>query len=193
MVANHPDADLSSAYKYLAYVYNDKLEYQKALDNFSKVPDNLFDTEDYIKLAQIYLNLKDNDNAFKSLNDAIRSDSTNDEIFYQIGVAQFNQKNYEKAIVNFDKSIAMGSRQIAAYVYKGLCFYSLQAYEDAINVFNTVNGIDNSYFQSWLWKARSEEALNKIDDAKASYKRALEIDPGNKSAQDDLNRLEQKQ
>ena len=79
------------------------------------------------------------DRAYESFNEAMLSDSTNDEIFYQIGVAHFNQKNYAKAIVNFDKSIALGSRQIAAYVYKGLCFYSLQAYEDAINVFNTVN------------------------------------------------------
>lgn len=37
VVAKHPDADLSSAYKYLAYVYNDKLEYQQALDNFEKI------------------------------------------------------------------------------------------------------------------------------------------------------------
>ncbi len=39
-------------------------------------------------------------------------------------------------------------------------------YQDALNAFNTANSIDNSYVQSWLWKARSEVALEKFDDAK---------------------------
>ena len=53
--------------------------------------------------------------------------------------------------------------------------------------------MDNSYFQSWLWKGRSEEALEKTEDAIASYKKALEIDPSSTSAKEDLERLEQKQ
>ena len=42
-----------------------------------------------------------------------------------MGVAQFNDKKYEEAIESFDKSIALGSKQLAAYVYKGLSYYSL--------------------------------------------------------------------
>ena len=71
IIKDNPDADLSSAYKYMAYVYNDKEEYDKALDYFSKVPKNLFDIEDYIKLAQIYVNKDDFDNAYKNFNLAI--------------------------------------------------------------------------------------------------------------------------
>ncbi|MEZ4823245.1 MAG: hypothetical protein R2942_12880 [Ignavibacteria bacterium] len=64
--------------------------------------------------------------------------------------------------------------------------------EDAIAAFDIVNNLDNAYFQSWLWKARSEEALEKIDDAIVSIKKAIEIDPESESAKEDLQRLEQK-
>ena len=55
VIKDNPKEDISSAYKYLAYVYNDKEDYDKALEYFSKVPKSLFDTEDYIKLAQLSL------------------------------------------------------------------------------------------------------------------------------------------
>jgi tetratricopeptide (TPR) repeat protein len=193
IITTNPEDDLSSAYKYTAYVYNDKEEYAKALDNFNKVPKNMFETEDYVKLAQIYVNTKDYGNAYRNFNLALEADSTDDNIFYNMGIAQFNEKKYDDAVVSFDRAIELGSRQLAAYVYKGLSYYSLQKYEEAISTFDAANRIDNSYVQSWLWKARSEVALDKLDEAKASYTRVLELDPNNQGAQDDMKLIDQKQ
>jgi len=47
-VAKNPDADLSSAYKYMAYVYHDKEEFDKSLDYFAKVNPDIVDFEDHI-------------------------------------------------------------------------------------------------------------------------------------------------
>lgn len=192
VVAKNPDEDLSSAYKYLAYVHNEKEEYDKALEYFLKVPKNIFDTEDYIKLAQIYYNKKDMENAYKSFNEAIAVDSAESSIYYQLGIMQFNDKKYESAIESFDQSIQLGTKQLAAYVYKGLSFYSLQKYDDALKAFDLANTIDNSYVPSWLWKARSEVALNKLDEARLSYQRVLGLDPENQSAKEDLAILDRK-
>ncbi len=192
VVTKNPGEDLSSAYKYLAYVYNEKEEYDKALEYFLKVPKNIFDTEDYIKLAQIYYNKKDMDNAYKYFDEALIADSTDNTVFYQLGIMQFNDKKYENAITSFDRSIRLGTKQLAAYVYKGLSFYSLQKYEDALMSFDYANSIDNSYVPSWLWKARSEVALNKLDEARLSYNRVLELDPQNQSAKEDLAILDKK-
>jgi len=192
VVTKNPGEDLSSAYKYLAYVYNEKEEYDKALEYFLKVPKNIFDTEDYIKLAQIYYNKKDMDNAYKYFDEALIADSTDNTVFYQLGIMQFNDKKYDNAITSFDRSIRLGTKQLAAYVYKGLSFYSLQKYEDALNSFDYANSIDNSYVPSWLWKARAEVALNKLDEARLSYNKVLELDPQNQSAKEDLAILDKK-
>lgn len=192
IVDKNPDADLSSAYKYMAYIYNDKEEYEKAKEYFSKVPADLFDLEDHLKLAQIYANTKDLTSAYKQFDEAIKHDSADYNIYYQMGLVEFNEKKYENAIINFQKAIDFGTPQLASYVYKGLSLYSLQKYEDALNEFNIVIGKDNSYVPSWLWKARSEVALDKFDEAKNSYKKVLELEPGNKSAQEDLDILEKK-
>ena len=58
--------------------------------------------------------------------------------------------------------------------------------------FDYANSIDNSYVPSWLWKARSEVALNKLDEARLSYNRVLELDPQNQSAKEDLAILDKK-
>ncbi|MBK7255823.1 MAG: hypothetical protein IPI04_18425 [Ignavibacteria bacterium] len=75
---------------------------------------------------------------------------------------QFNDKKCRNAITSFDRSIRLGTKQLAAYVYKGLSFYSLQKYKSNTISFDYANSIDNSYVP-WLWKARSEVALNKLD------------------------------
>ncbi len=195
-VDKNPNEDLSSAYKYLAYVYNEKEEYAEFYDLYLQCKPytmtSIVDSEDYIKLAQIYYNKKDMDNAYKYFDEALIADSTDNTVFYQLGIMQFNDKKYENAISSFDRSIRLGTKQLAAYVYKGLSFYSLQKYEDALKSFDYANSIDNSYVPSWLWKARAEVALNKLDEARLSYNRVLELDPQNQSAKEDLAILDKK-
>lgn len=192
IIQDNPDADLSSAYKYMAYVYNDKEEYEKAKENFAKVPKDLFDIEDHIKLAQIYSNTNEFSKAYAEFDEAIKQDSTVPYIYYQLGLVQFNEKKYEDAIVNFQKSIDMGTLQLAAYVYKGLSLFSLQKYDQSLAEFDIAISKDSKYVPAWLWKARSEVQLEKFDEAKNSYNKVLELDPGNKSAQEDLSIIEKK-
>jgi tetratricopeptide (TPR) repeat protein len=192
IVAKNPDADLSSAYKYMAYVYHDKEQFDKSLEYFAKVNPEIIDFEDHIMLAKIYAGKKDYANAYKNIDEAIEHDSTDDNTYYHLGIIQFGEKNYAAAIASFDKSISLGSQQIATYVYKGLSLYSLQKYDDAIKEFNTAISLDNGFVQAWLWKARSEVQLEKFEDAKVSYKKVLEFDPGNQSAIDDMKLIESK-
>ncbi|MBV6477683.1 MAG: Lipopolysaccharide assembly protein B [Ignavibacteria bacterium] len=193
IIKENPDADLSSAYKYMAYVYNEKEEYEKAKEYFSKVPKDLFDIEDHIKLAQIYSNTNEFSKSYAEFDEAIKQDSTVPYIYYQMGIVQFNEKKYSDAIINFQKAIDMGTTQLAAYVYKGLSLYSLQKYDQSLAEFNIAISKDDKYVPAWLWRARSEVQLDKFEDAKISYKKVLELEPDNKSAREDLDIIEKKQ
>lgn len=193
IIAKNPNEDLSSAYKYLAYVYHDKDEFDKSLQYFEKVDPEIIDIEDHIMLAKIYAGKKDYDNAYKNINEAIGHDSTSDNNYYELGVIQFGEKKYEDAIKSFDKAIELGSNQIATYVYKGLSLYSLKSYNEAVTEFDRAIALDDEFVQAWLWKARTLLQLDKVDDARKCYDKVLALDPNNSSAKDDLNLLDGKQ
>ncbi|MBK8984416.1 MAG: tetratricopeptide repeat protein [Ignavibacteria bacterium] len=95
VIDNNPSEDLSSAYKYMAYVYHDKEEYDKALDYFSKVDKDFIDLEDHIMLAKIYSSKNEFGKAYENINLAISHDSLDDNNYYQLGIIQFNEKKYE--------------------------------------------------------------------------------------------------
>ena len=99
VIAEHPSEDIASANKYLAYVFiMTRKNMTKHFEYFAKVPTTLFDTEDYVKLAQIYNNKKDYDNAYKYFNEELTSDSTDNSLYFMGIKAVQIRKKYDKAV-----------------------------------------------------------------------------------------------
>jgi tetratricopeptide (TPR) repeat protein len=56
--------------------------------------------------------------------------------YYNRGVDYTNQKEWNKAIAEFDRAIELNSNLAEAYGYRGFTYFQLQDWERAINDFN---------------------------------------------------------
>ena len=94
---------------------------QDAADKINQANDAL-KAKDYAKALSLY------ENAMSNLGDVQVPDAIN----YNIGMAAYNSKNYEKAISYFDKAIAAKANISKSYDYKARAYNKLKDYSNAV-------------------------------------------------------------
>jgi tetratricopeptide (TPR) repeat protein len=111
------------------------------------------------------------------------------EAFFIKGLYYTLNKDYEKAIPFFDKSIATSYTFMDAYMEKGLALFNLQKINEATAVFEKAVTVQNGYSEGYYQLGRCYEKLNKPTDAIDAYYTAIQHDPNYVEAKDALNRL----
>lgn len=185
------DPDNALAFKYLGYIETDKKNYDKALEYFAKVPEEDMEAEDFVKIAKIYNDKEQITLAYSYLDKAIELDKENPEIYYEYGIIQFNNKDYDNALEMFNKHQELAGKSDASQVYKGLIKYSQEKYEDAIFEFEEAVRINENFAFSYLWLANAYLANNNREKALQNYEKVVELDPSNEDAQTQVERLRQ--
>lgn len=185
----------SEANKVKAAIYIEKKDYQNAQNYYNKVKPEDLNSEDQMNIGKIYTNLKDFPNAYEHFGSAIKMDTTDENAYFEYGKAQFSNQEYEASIVNFNKAIdlGLGQRNVGIYVYKGISYYYMKDYENAIPQFQKC--LDSSPTSSisalcYLWIGNTYAAMGgKRQEAIDAYKKCLEFDPNNQDAKDGIQRL----
>ena len=110
---------------------------------------------------------------------AISSNSKNPNLFFLIGTAYLQIKDFENSVIYLNKCIVLDPKNIGAQNNLGGAYQNLKKYSKSIEVFKKLltinpkfteayNNIGNCYFQ-----------LNKHQDAIENFKKSIEIDPKN--------------
>ncbi len=83
--------------------------------------------------------------------------------FLKSGLQEFNDKNYNNAIDDFEIILSQYDNDLNAVFYSGLSYYFKNNYSKAIKYFNiAINADINVFYQEALWyKALSEENIDK--------------------------------
>ncbi|KAA0211824.1 MAG: tetratricopeptide repeat protein [Ignavibacteriaceae bacterium] len=183
------DPNNALAFKYLGYIEIDKKNYDKALEYFSKVSEDNFETEDYIKLAKIYSEKGDQTKAFQLMDEAKKRDPENPDLYFELGVMQFNAKQYDDALVSFNKNQSIAGKSDATQVYKGLIMYTQEKYDDAIAEFEEAIRINDTFTFSYLWLANAYLAKDNKEKALENYEKVLQLDPTNEEAAAQVEKL----
>ena len=185
------DPDNALAFKYLGYIETDKKNYDKALEYFEKVPEIEFEAEDYVKIAKIYNDKEQLTNAYRYLDKAIELDKENPEILYEYGIMQFNNKEYDAALLKFNQYQEIAGKSDASQVYKGLIKYTQEKYDEAIYEFEEAVRINDQFVLSYFWLANSYLANNNREKALENYEKVVALDPSNEDAVAQVERLKQ--
>ena len=85
---------------------------------------------------------------------------------YQKGEAQFEQKQFDSAIISFNQLIGEFPQKKEGYFNRGLCFYKLDKYDTAISDFEKCLQIDSVFKEAEYLKALS---LQKKGALKSAY------------------------
>lgn len=110
--------------------------------------------------------------------------------YKQQGNAAFAAKDYNKAVELFTKGIDVSEQpNHVLYSNRSACFASLKEFEKALNDANECVKINPSWSKGYNRIGAAQFGLGSLDEAEQSYKKALELDAGNKAAKDGLEQV----
>ena len=105
------------------------------------------------------------------------------------GIYYAKTMNYNKAIAFYDQIIREDYSFLDAYIEKGLTYYDQAKFAEAHKIFVKSTEVSNTFADGYFWKAKTEEKLNKKEEAINNYKRSFALDQSNEEARDALKRL----
>lgn len=104
------------------------------------------------------------------------------------GVYYARTGDQQKAITAFNQCIYNDLNYMEAYMEKGFLYYDNKKIPDALQIFQTVIKVKNTYADGYYWLAKCYEALNNKTEAITHYQKALTLDPKLKEAAEALKR-----
>ncbi|OFX46082.1 MAG: hypothetical protein A2046_04285 [Bacteroidetes bacterium GWA2_30_7] len=150
-------------------------EYLKALEI-----DSTYE-EAYNKIALIYFNKKDYQNAIKYMNSYIRFKNDNSDALYIRGMAKFSNEDFQSAINDFDNAIKINPKHLRSFYARGLVKNKIGNFSEAVNDFDaTLNlktkGNDKLEFaDAYYNRAIAKKNLGKNEDACLDFKKAADL------------------
>ena len=160
---------------------------KKFLPSLQTTPKNYYDRgseENDIKSIQ---------NSTKIINNPNASNVEKKNAYINRGVVYFRDKEYQKAIADYDKVIKdwdhntkadiapTKSQLVNAYINRGIAYSSLQApqHQRAIKDYNRAIAIHPNYADAYINRGIAYSSLGKYDVAIQDYIRAIDIAPEN--------------
>ena len=111
--------------------------------------------------------------------------------FLQKGIAFYNQKNYEEALVAFEQAIQLDPKGNFAWYCKGVALNNLGRHEEAIKAYETAMQLDPKDAKAWHNKGSALSLLGRHEEALAAFKKVEELDPSDRDAKSSREVLEE--
>lgn len=102
--------------------------------------------------------------------------SINTNEWFVIGNDQANLGNYEQALVNLNKAVAIQPQSNAAWVLRGVVLIHLDRYQEALDSCDRALEIDSSDSQAWLFRGAALNHLGRYKECYNSYDKSLGIE-----------------
>ncbi len=173
-----------SAYKYLARIYSDEKQYDKALGALGEMirlePKS---KESYRERAAVYIALGQNDKALEDYTHALKMDPTNSDIFYKRGQLFELLKRYDEAMSDY-KSVIANENKPTKIPLKGLAYRRIAnllsrqgKYQQAVDILGKAIELDSSDDEPLRLRGDQFMKMGKVDRAIEDYTKAVELAP----------------
>lgn len=125
--------------------YEIEEDYDNAIDFYEKAikADEESSRPIYYKLGWLYNDQERYDDAIKILLKAVQYDSEDSGIREELGYAYYQKGEYEFALTQLNKAIALDDTSKLGYYYKGLCFVATDRKGEAMSMYYKLKEIDS--------------------------------------------------
>jgi len=89
------------------------------------------------------------------------------------------QRNFERAIMSYEKVISIDSSRDKAYYGLGMVYVKMRQYERALPLLEKAIGLNPNYEDAYYYIGNSYQEANKFDKAAEAYAKYLEFKPEN--------------
>lgn len=199
MLAKNPNDEIANKYKSFIIIDRqvtsdspDPAALQEAITLFNKVPVEYLDKEDYVKVAEAYVALKNPTSSYDYYTKAINIDSTDSDKneYLAIAISQLNSKDYENAMTNLANAEKFGADDYRIAYYRGYINFDQKKFPEAITEFQKSIVLNENAISPQLLLAYSYAQMDQKDDAIREFKKVLVLDPDNTDAIEALKVLE---
>ncbi|MGC8657679.1 MAG: tetratricopeptide repeat protein [Desulfomonilaceae bacterium] len=136
---------------------------------------------------------EDYEQAAARLDKISRLDPQNPAIFYNLGVAYTFLKRQQAAIECFERTVQLDPEYVMAYYNMGQIYLLVERdYSRALNCFDRAITFRDDYIGAYHQKGIAYEMLGDTEKALECWRKAVELDPGNKQAKDNIDRVQKK-
>lgn len=175
----------ASYYYSRGWTENDQDKYEDAVRSLKKCValDNSY-TDGFSELGYSYYKLDLNDNALKNYRIAMALDAT--DYHPVLGIADVyydNLKNYDSAIVYYEKGTRIQKKNKSAYYRLGWCYNDKERYKAAVNPLKEAILLDANYDEARNELGYAYYKLDKYDDALSQFRPVM-----NRNDKDELSR-----
>lgn len=123
-------------------------------------------------------------------NSSLESENTKplDVLEREKGNKYFSEGNFEEALKCYTKSIALNSQSAVSFSNRAMTYLKLKEYKNAEEDCDFSLKLDNTFVKSYYRRALAKNGECKHRSAVMDLKKALEIDPNNKTVKMELNK-----
>ena len=93
------------------------------------------------------------------------------------GKAYFDNKEYEKAVADYNRALELNPKYVYAYNGRGNVYQTLGEYKKAVSDYDRALELDPEYVNAYNGRGNVYKALREYEKAVSDYDRALELDP----------------
>ncbi len=148
-----------------------KIFYQEAV----KLDDSNYAA--YANLAQVFEEMKLNDDALANYEKALKINPAASELFIPVANLYYQKDDYSSAEKYLIKAETNSADNAETVFLRGLLYYKRNENEKALAAFTKTINLDSNYLEAYLYQAEVYERLNKEKEALAAYQRIVEINP----------------
>ncbi|XP_034382637.1 RNA polymerase II-associated protein 3 isoform X2 [Cyclopterus lumpus] len=106
------------------------------------------------------------------------------------GNAYFKEGKYEAAVECYSRGMEADSMNVLLPANRAMAFLKLEKYEDAEEDCTKAITLDSTYSKAFARRATARVALGKLEEAKQDFQEVLKLEPGNKQALNELQKLQ---
>ncbi|XP_022045045.1 RNA polymerase II-associated protein 3 [Acanthochromis polyacanthus] len=106
------------------------------------------------------------------------------------GNAYFKEGKYEAAVECYTRGMEADSMNVLLPANRAMAFLRLDKYEEAEEDCTKAISLDSTYSKAFARRGTARAALGKLEEAKQDFQQLLKLEPGNKQALNELQKLQ---
>ncbi|KAF7667560.1 hypothetical protein LDENG_00057240 [Lucifuga dentata] len=106
------------------------------------------------------------------------------------GNAYFKEGKYEAAVECYSSGMEADSMNVLLPANRAMAFLKLEKYKEAEDDCTKAIYLDRTYSKAFARRATARVALGKLEEAKQDFQEVLKVEPGNKQALNELQKIQ---